>query len=279
MERTILIAGCGYVGLALSRHFSAQGTTVLGLRRSAAKAGELRAAGADPVIADLTDPATLTSLPAADYVVACQAPGRGPSVNYRATYLEGTRNLVRAMAARPPKRMVVISSTRVYGDAEGGWVDEATPAHPASEEGRILLEAEAVALAAPFPVIVLRLGGIYGPGKDRLSILRSGGPPDLTGYINQVHVDDVVGMIVCLFARGTPGDVYLGVDDAPALKADCYAWVAERAGIAWLPASRPAPGATEGKRCSNRKIRALGYAFCFPDYRAGFSSVLGARPT
>ena len=274
----LLIAGCGYVGLALSRSVSTKGWAVWGLRRTPEATGLLRAAGAEPLIADLTKPQTLRQLPTVDDVVSCQSPGRAG--DYGATYLEGAQNLVSALATQSPKWLLWISSTGVYGQSHDEWVDEATPPQPTTERGRMLLAAEALVLAAPCPSMILRLGGIYGPGRDRLDLLYRGDAAiQATGYINQIHVDDVVGIIECLLERGEPRQIYLGVDDAPALRAEFYPWLAEQAGIQLPRASQSRNTRSSGsKRCLNQRIKALGYSLKYPDYRTGFAAVLGATP-
>lgn len=275
--RTLLIAGCGYVGLALSRSLITRGWTVWGLRRSPEASGLIQHAGARPILADLTQPSTLTRLPLVDCVVCCQAPGGDPTA-YRSTYLDGTRNLIQALQVAPPRKLLWISSTRVYGQSREEWVDEETEPMPTSEEARILLEAEGLALQAPFPSLVLRLAGLYGPGRDHLALLRRGRAPiDAAGFLNQIHIDDVVGLIELLLERGEPKQIYLGVDDEPVRRADFYRWLAERAGIPIPLAPADATARASGKRCSNRKVKALGYRFVHPDYRAGYAQLLASR--
>jgi len=277
----LLIVGCGYVGLALSRTLSTEGWRVWGLRRNPEAYRELEAAGAEPVLADLTQPKTLHALPAAEYVVACQGAGR--QGDPRRTYVEGTANLLTALAITPPTRYLFISSTSVYGECGGAWVDETTPPKPITDETRIWLEAESLVLAAPFPSMVLRLAGIYGPGRDRLRLIREGIAPIEAGeYLNQIHVDDIVGMLRCLLERGQAGEVYLGADDEPVQKSVFYRWLAQQAGVPLrqdpvLGAVPPShhPG---NRRCRNAKIKALGYTFKYPNYRVGFANLLSLRP-
>ncbi len=236
--------------------------------------GEL-AVGVEPLAADLMQPTTLTSLPMVDAVIACQAPGRGD--DGRATYVEGTRNLVEAMKSHPPRRFVFVSSTSVYGHTGGEWVDETTPPNASSARARVLLDAEAAALAAPWPTMIVRLAGLYGPGRDRTELLRTGrvSPAD-AGYVNHIRVDDAAGIIALVLERGEPGQIYLGVDEQPVERSVCYAWVAQRAGIvppATAARTQPEQGS---KRCSNRKVAALGYRYRYPDYRAGFGELIAA---
>ena len=271
----ILVAGCGYLGLALCQRFAGDGRRVWALRRSAAATDELARAGAVPLIADLTRPETLASLPPLDAVVACQAPGRNDED--RATYIDGTRHLIEAMIAHPPSRFVFVSSTSVYGHTGGEWVDETTPPRSSSARARTLLDAEVVACTAPWPTMVVRLAGLYGPGRDRTQLLRSGRVSAADrGYVNHIHVDDAAGIIALVLERGEPGQVYLGVDERPVERSVCYAWIAQRAGIAPPATGATAPRELGSKRCSNRKVATLGYRYRYPDYQAGFGALIAA---
>lgn len=274
----LLIAGCGYVGLALSRHLAKQGWSVWGLRRSESARDELERAGVTPIMADLTRPQSLCDLPVVDYVVSCQAPGRSEQ-NYRSTYLDGARNLIEAIRTKAPQKFLWLSSTSVYGQSSDEWVSEETTPEPASEHARILLEAESVVLHSSFQSLVVRLGGVYGPGRERTPLLQNGTVSvNDPGYMNHIHVDDVVRLIQFLLEGGTAGEIYLGVDDEPVLRSEFYRWLAKKADLE-LPASRarvPARSVTS-KRCSNQKIKSLGFVFKYPTYREGFSHVVIAR--
>jgi nucleoside-diphosphate-sugar epimerase len=270
----VLIAGCGYVGTALARRLTADGAMAWGLRRDPSAIPALTAAGAVPLIADLTQPATLRGLPEVDWVVACQSPGRRAD-RYRPVYVDGTRHLLDALAPHPPQRLLWISSTGVYGQSRGEWVDEATPPAPSTESGRILLEAEAAALHGPCPSMVLRLAGIYGPGRTAVERLRE--RPELMRaheYLNHIRLEDIVEAVVAVLRRGEPGQRYIGVDDEPVLKPVFYRWLAARAGVP-VPAADPIPeGLPGGKRCRNVKLAALGWRPTFSTYRAGYADLV-----
>ena len=166
----VLIVGCGYVGLSLGAGLVRQGHEVSGLRRSTAAATEFAAAGIRPLGGDITRPETLARLqPDYDWVVHCVSASGGGAEEYRAIYIEGTRNLIAWLAARPPAKFVYTSSTSVYGQTDGSLVDEASPTEPEAETARILVEAEQLLLEAAkqkrLPAIILRVAGIYGPGR------------------------------------------------------------------------------------------------------------------
>lgn len=287
----VLIVGCGYVGLPVGAEMAKAGHEVLGLRRSQSAEGELRTAGIHPVLADITDPASLRQLPGPfDWIVNCTAAGGGGPEEYRRVYVEGTRNLLSWLADHPPRRLVYTSSTGVYGQNDSSWVTEESPTLPAAPTGRVLLEAEQLLLqahhAAGFPAMVLRLAGIYGPGRGYWLKQFLAGQATLDGdgsrYLNMIHRDDVGGALMAALERGQPGEIYNVVDDEPVAQKDLFHWLSETLG---QPMPPPAPqddsprkrGATN-KRISNQKLKEqLGYSMRFPTFREGFGAELAGR--
>src|SRR5690348_15432398 len=167
MPRRILIIGCGYVGLAAGAELVRQGHLVWGLRRSRRANPELQSAGIVPLNADVTIPSTLPGLSERfDWVIHCLSASGGGPREYRQTYVEGTRCVLNWLAAAPPDRLVYTSSTSVYGQTDGGVVDENSATIPRSPTGVVLLEAEQLLLGeANVPASVLRVGAIYGPRR------------------------------------------------------------------------------------------------------------------
>ena len=166
----ILIIGCGYVGLPLGVELVRQGHEVFGLRRSAAAEAQLLAAGIQPLAGDVTKPETLAGLPNQfDWLVNCVASGGGDAESYRQIYREGTANLIAWLAAHPPQKFLYTSSTGVYGQTDGAVVKESSPAEPDADTSKVLVETEKLLLAAfaekRFPAVILRVAGIYGPGR------------------------------------------------------------------------------------------------------------------
>ena len=163
---SILIAGCGYLGTALGRHLAKVGHTVWGLRR---ETGDLPSPLL-PLMADLTDPETLQALPAQiDTVFYTASPDHSDEAGYRAAYIDGLRNLLDVLKTQGKRpRVLYTSSTAVYAQQSGEWVDESSPTTPEYYSGQCLLEGEHNLLSSGFPVTVVRLGGIYGPGRTRL---------------------------------------------------------------------------------------------------------------
>ena len=281
----VLIVGCGYVGMALGKELTAHGHEVFGLRRTERGAAELESAGIQGVLGDITRGEDLARLDAEyDWVVNCVSASGGGVEDYRAVYLRGARNLVAWLEARPPKKFVYTSSTGVYGQTDGLLVDETSPAEPQTETGRVLVEAEEVLLEAArrmkLPAVILRLAGIYGPGRGYWlrENLRGQARIEGTGQrlINSIHRDDAAGAILAALHRGRPGEVYNVVDDEPVSQIEFFEWLSTvLAGT--LPPAVPEDLQAAGqrglshKRVSNLKLKAeLGYRFKFPTFREGY---------
>ena len=281
----VLIVGCGYVGLPLGAELSRQGYTVFGLRRTRRAEAELLAAGIQPLAADITKPDQLARPPAAyDWVVNCVSASGGGAREYREVYLRGAQNLIAWLGAAPLRKFVYTSSTSVYGQNDGSKVEESSLTEPATETGRILVETEQLLLAAArerqFPAVILRLAGIYGPGrgywlKQFLSngaCLEGGG----SRLLNMIHRDDVAGAILAALQHGRPGEVYNAVDDEPVSQLAFFQWLSGQLGKPLPPAaskdSAPKRGATN-KQVSNRRLKAeLGYQFKYPTFREGYAA-------
>ena len=282
----VLIVGCGYVGLGLGAELRQAGHDVSGLRRSHSAEATLRRAGIHPLVADITDPASLQALPGSfDWVVHCPAAGGGGVEEYRRVYVEGTRNVLGWLSTQPPRRFIYTGSTSVYGQNDGSWVTEASPTEPAAITGEILLETERLLLTAhrrdQFPATLLRLAGIYGPDRGYWLKQFLGGRATLTGdgsrFLNMVHRDDVVGVLVTALDRGRAGEIYNVADHEPVTQRALFQWLADRLNRPMPPSTPPEDtlrkrGATD-KRISNRKLlEELGYAFRFPTFREGYKS-------
>jgi nucleoside-diphosphate-sugar epimerase len=290
-----LVAGCGYVGAALAAQLRDAGHDVFGLKRQPAGLPD----GVTPVLADLADARSLAAALARidgvlDIVVYAAAADRGDDDAYRRAYVDGLRNVVGALHARAAKPAAVLftSSTAVYAQDDGSWVDESATTAPHDFRGLRMLEAEAVLATSGFPAASLRLGGIYGPGRTRLvESVRSGratirpGPPR---FGNRIHRDDAAGALAHLAARALAGralePLYLGVDDEPSDEAVVLCWIASQLGVAEPPvrAGEPAAGLRSGdrpssnKRCSNARLRATGYRFRFPTFREGYAAAIAS---
>src|SRR5213083_766127 len=203
----VLIVGCGYVGLPLGAELVRQGHEVLGLRRTTDAQAELKAAGIQPLTADVTRPEDLTKLPRPfDWVVNAVSSTKGGVDEYREVYLDGTRNLIQWLSPTPPKKFLYTSSTSVYGQTDGSVVKETSPTEPASETSKILVETEKLLLDAArkinFPTVILRVVGIYGPGRGHLFLQYLKNEAKVAGkgerINNMIHLDDLVGAIIAV---------------------------------------------------------------------------------
>lgn len=272
----VLIAGCGYVGTELGLQLAAAGAEVHGIRRRA----HLLPSPIRPISADLLDPELKGHLPQVDAVVYPAAADESSPAGYRRAYVEGLRNLMQALEAvgAPVQRFLFTSSTAVYGDADGGWVDEETPPAPENFRGSIVLEGEEMVAAGPFRGVVLRLGGIYGPGRTRLlEMVRAGRarcPEPGPLWSNRIHRDDAAGALAHLLALDDPRSTYLGVDDEPTSLCEVYRHLARLLDAPEPPSDPDMSRDRSNKRCSNQRLRASGYTFHYPSFREGYRSMV-----
>lgn len=277
----VLIAGCGYVGTALAERLAVEGGIVWGLRRDP----KGLPSAVRPLAADLTDPGTLRNLPSGlECVVYTAAPDRVDDEAYRRIYVEGLSHVLDALQrqGQEPRRIFFTSSTAVYAQSGGEWVDEASATEPTHFSGMRMLEAERLLLGSPFPATILRLGGIYGPGRVGLiERVRRGeavcidGPPT---YTNRIHRDDCAGALEHLIAHPQPENLYIGVDDEPADECAVLRWLATQLGVPLPRVERSAdlaPRRQRGnKRCRNARLVASGYIFRYPTFREGYGALL-----
>jgi len=170
-----LVIGCGYLGQRVARRWLAQGDSVVALTRSEARARSFHESGIEPVIGDVTDPATLAGLPEVDTLLYAVGLDRGSGQSQREVSVGGLENVLGRMAGRV-RRILYISSTSVYGQNDGEWVDETSECRPESENGKVCLDAEDLLRDRVPDANILRLAGIYGPGRlvARIEALRAG---------------------------------------------------------------------------------------------------------
>lgn len=311
-----LLFGHGYLGSRIARLWRAAGQEVAVVTRSEAKAEELRSLGYQAIVADVCDPATLTNLPPAETVVFAVGYDRRTAAEHSIgeVYAGGVRHVLDAVQgsgfgvqrsekrsfANPqqgtgnPKLFVYISSTGVYGDADGDWVDEATPCRPLREGGRACLAAEQAITMHPLGgnAVVLRLAGIYGPGRlPRSEALQRGEPIDAPkdGFLNLIHVDDAARSVLRVEAlidsdRLAPPQTYCVADGRPGLRRDYYAELARLLGAPpprFVDPAADSPAAARAaadKRISNAKLlREVGVEFEYPSYREGLAAIVAGR--
>ncbi len=287
--KSLVVFGAGYVGAALAREAAGRGARVWALTRNREKARALAADGIETVIADLAGSDWHARLPAnAEWVVNCVSSGGGGTAGYRHSYVDGLRSILAwGAGAREPGTLVYTGSTSVYPQDGGVRVDEQASTEPAEGAAEILLEAESLARTWPGRSFVLRLAGIYGPGRHHLlDALRKGAGalPGQGDYrLNLVHRDDIVGALVSVLTAPpeVKGGIFNVADDGAAPKAEIAAWLASQIGV-------EAPGFTGvaalGRRritpdrvIANDRLKAVfGWRPRFPTYREGYAKLLGA---
>jgi len=279
-KASVLIAGCGDVGSRLAAQLPANNWQVYGLRRSI----ERLPAGVTGVAGDLFSDQCPGQWPEGniDYLVYSAAATDHDEAGYQAAYIEGLKHTLGWLKQKgqQPKRLLFVSSSGVYSQTEGEWVDETSPAEATSYSGRIMREAEQIALNSGIAASVVRLTGIYGPGREwMLGQVRKGyrGAVDPPLYGNRIHADDAGGLLAFLLQADLQGktleDCYIGVDNAPVPLAEVVGWLRERLGITeW--AAEASVRRAGSKRCSNARAKALGWEPRYPSYREGYSAML-----
>ncbi|GAA0244222.1 SDR family oxidoreductase [Haladaptatus pallidirubidus] len=273
----VAILGCGYVGLELGRQLDGNGHDVVGVRRSADGVQAIGDAGFDGVRADVTDEDSLSAIPDVDSLIYAVSAGGRDSESARDAYLDGLRTTLSHFSERdaPPERVVYTSSTGVYGNRDGAWVDESTPLVPNTEREEILVEAERIAREeSDMDWTVARFAGLYGPKRYRLERYLDG--PVSERYLNLIHRDDAAGAIRFLLeADVARNETVLACDDEPIWKPTLAEWLSEQCDVE-PPEHGEASSerARSSKRCSNEKLKEFGYEFRYPTYRKGYRDAI-----
>lgn len=269
----MLIVGYGDLGQAVGERLLAEGLSVKGLSRSGRSHDR-----AAMLTGDVTRPETLTALQTCDpeILLYCVAASEQSDDNYRAHYVEGLRNVLQALAhARQLRHVFFVSSTRVYGQKTDALLSESDPALPADFGGERLLQAEQLLTPLGCGHTTLRLSGIYGPG--RLRMVNLARQPDRwppNQWSNRIHRDDAARFITWLVHQSLAGhpieDCYLVTDSCPAPQHDVLNWLADQMGMPL----QPAPEVSGGKRLSNARMLQTGFTPRYPDYQAGYATLL-----
>ena len=275
-QTRVVIVGCGDIGSRVAILLHQQGWLVHGLRRNAARLP----AGILPIAADLNQPECPSDWPQQpiDYVVYAMAAQSMSEAGYQQSYVQGQRHMYSWLAQhqQQPKRVIFVSSTSVYGQSDDSWIDEQSPTEPKRWSGQIMLEAEQCALNSGHPATVVRLTGIYGPGRNMLiERVREGyHAPHLHSYTNRIHADDAAGLIATILQADAQGQViepvYLGVDNEPVEQAEVVAWLQQQLHVSSVP-GLVLQARSGSKRCSNARARALGWQPKYSSYREGYA--------
>lgn len=215
-----------------------------------------------------------------DAVVLTLTPREFTPTAYERAYVETLRNLLPVWRNAPPGLILLVSSTSVYPQTDGEWVDEESPTEPVHFAGASLLRAEGLLAGSGLVNSIVRFGGIYGPGRDFLLRQVREGKGGSSHYTNRIHVDDCAGLLAHLLQRHWQGkaleSVYLGCDSDPAPGIEVRRWLAQRLGLNpdRLVPSESARGGN--KRCANRRLRESGYTLLYPSYKDGYNTLLAS---
>lgn len=280
-----LIIGCGYLGLRVARAWLSAGDTVYATTRSSTRADEWRKLGIRPLLADVTDRASLADLPVAETVLFAVGYDRAAGKPIRDVYVQGFQNVLEQLPVETG-RVIYISSTGVYGTCAGDWVDETTECRPLREGGQVCLAAEQLLAAHPLGArsVVLRLAGIYGPGRiPRVAALQAGEPIDAPaeGFLNLIHVDDAVEVVRAAEQLVGLPELIVVSDGSPVVRREYYTELARLVGapppqfVAPAADSPAAARASSDKRISNRHMRErLHVTLRYPSYREGLQAIV-----
>ena len=285
----LVVLGAGYVGAEVVRQGLARGLRVTALTRNAEKARVLAEAGAEVVVADLAGEAWHARLgEGADFVLNCVSSGGGGPEGYRHSYVDGMKSVLAWAAKAPVGTIIYTGSTSVYPQDGGVRVDETASVEETRAAGSPLVEAEDLLLAwTGGRKFVLRLAGIYGPGRHYLLDQLRDGSDEVAGNgeyrLNLIHRDDIAGAVWAAFdaPAGVADGIFNVADDGATPKVEMTAWLAMKLGV---PRPRftgePAAGrrrVTPDRVIANDKIkRELGWRPVYPSFREGYAAILGA---
>jgi nucleoside-diphosphate-sugar epimerase len=281
---TKLIVGCGYLGLRVAKQWLEAGQGVVGITRHSARIEELRQQGIEGVVADITRPQTLKVLPEAETVLFAVGYDAASGLSRRDYYVDGLQAVIKALSPKT-ERFVLISSTAVYGQEKGEWVDEDSPCQPKTEPGSAFLDSENVLAASQFGpcAVILRLAGLYGPGRllRRTKDLMAGNltAAEKERYLNLIHVDDAAAIVIAAETNAKPPRTYIVADGHPVKFCDYITHLAKLLKVANPQFQKPRVLHTDknhrsgNKRLSNARMRAeLGIELKYPTYKDGLDA-------
>lgn len=285
-NRSVLIVGCGDLGIRVGTLLVEQGCAVSGVRRNTEKLPAQFTAHA----ANYTQPGSLdfAAQLRPDYVLAIFNPADRSEAGYKAGFLSAMGNLLSGLGEHRPRRILMTSSTRVFAEAQGGWVDESSALTTTDPWALQIIAAEQLLLSSPHAASVVRFAGVYGiPGGRLLARIRRGElcPPQPVSYTNRIHRADCAGFLMHLLELADAGNdvepIFIGVDDLPAPRYEVETWLAAQMGLEFDADTYPEPSvdptrhnSAGHKRCRNIALRRSGYQLIFPDYRKGYADLL-----
>lgn len=281
-QEKLLIIGCGDIGQRLAQQLDPNRYQITGLRRHPPQdLPYLQYRACDATQAEQID--ALLSSEAFDVIVISMTPAERSDAGYELAYVQTCRNLVAELKRhqRQPRLILFVSSTAVYGQNDGSWVDELSPTEPASYSGKRLLEAEQVIQESGFAHSSVRFSGIYGPGRNRLieqvKQQRASASPH---YTNRIHADDCAGVLAHLIELQRTQDlasIYLATDSLPTPMIEVVRWIAGQLSIKDF-LSPETVNERGNKRIGNKRLLMSGYSLRYPDFRIGYAGLINLQP-
>lgn len=276
----VLFIGCGDIALRAASEMQAR-YKCFGLRRQPDNLPEY----IQPIKADASDPEQFFAAASKgfDIWIATITPGEFTEQAYKDSYLAVAKSIANSITKlhKAPRLVLWVSSTSVYGDLKGGWVNEETQPRPNTFSGEILLAAEKIIQQIPCETSVIRFSGIYGPGRTRLLsqvLAGKGRPSSPEQWSNRIHADDCGGILAHLVEYALSGNPllsdYLASDSAPVTQQEIRQWLAEQLAVG-LVEEKVKLGSV--RRCDNSRLLATGYQFKYPTYQEGYSKIIKDR--
>lgn len=277
LREQLLIVGCGDIGQRLAYRLDPSRYQVTGLRRNPpANQPWLTYQVCDATQADQLDPIIQQGFAV---IVISMTPAERSDASYERAYVQTCHNLIASLKrqAQQPRLIIFVSSTAVYAQDNGSWVDENSLTQPESFSGKRLLEAEQVVQESGFAHSIVRFSGIYGPGRNRLIEQVKQGRASASPHItNRIHAEDCAGVLAHLIDLQNKQEIaglYVATDSYPAPMFEVVSWIAQRLGIENF-VSPDAVNERGNKRISNQHLLATGYQLQFADFRSGYGPLV-----
>lgn len=278
----VLFLGFGDIAQRAAKLFIDDGWQVTGLRRS-----PVEVSGFNVISGDCSDSRLLAKLMSGhDIVVATLTPDEYSEEGYRKAYVEPARAIQQAveqLQANRPQRLLWISSTSVYGQGDGEWVDESSPTTPASYSGQALLQSEKIIDDTALASTIIRFSGIYGRSSQRMiqQIIAGQGAPEFpVQWSNRIHANDCARVIYHLslrvVAESEMSPLYIGTDCEPVELYAVHRWLAHKLNVKF--AAKQPGGHRGNRRCSNALLVSTEFEFTYPTFREGYNAVLASLP-
>jgi nucleoside-diphosphate-sugar epimerase len=283
-----LIFGCGYLGRRVARRWRDAGEEVFVVTRSGRRARDFAEAGYKPIVADVVRPASLVNLPVAESVLYSIGYDREAGASMHEVYVAGLKSVLDALPDETGK-LLYISTTGVYGQSRGEWVDEDSPCEPRREAASAFVEAEQALKAHRLAsrAVTLRLAGLYGPGRiPNATEIRRNQPiaSPRQGFLNLIHVDDAVAVVLAAERRAKAPRTFVVSDGNPVQR---HTYIEELARLLRAPPPRFAPPPADSpanlragsdKRVKNTRLLAeLSVQLVYPSYREGLAAIVAAE--